>query len=157
MSRVGKYMNLDNIVRYNDPYPEEYLAWLDEYKEIKNAEIKKDIEEESKEESEDISCECPECFGTGFSDGASCPDCNGNGYIGAKYINDMMDNIAEASIYVAVVTEEAKVTIAISDMVEAGIEMLEEPEYQVKSKDVLNKLKIIEKVLKDGRYNGSNL
>ena len=152
VSHSGKYVTIDAIMKYMDLFPEEYDAWEADY-----IDKQKKIECNTSKDAEIINYECPECQGTGFNGKEFCPVCKGDRVISEESINSMVDALPDVMKYVNTISEEAKITITITDMVEEGISILEDPDYQIQSKDVYNKLITIKHMLKNGRYNGSNI
>lgn len=152
--KTDKYIVLDTILVYQDLFSEEFLEWEKEYKEAKDIEIKEEVKDSINNEK----YECPDCMGTGYEGKEFCPVCEGTRVVDNEYINEaMVEEFKDNCEYIATLVEEGKITMALSDIVDEGILLLEEPEYASRSKNVLNKLKDINKILKDGRYNSTDV
>ena len=150
--KTDKYVTLDTIYPYRDSFSEEFLEWENQYIDEQKA------QDVLYELPKDQLYECPDCMGTGFEGREFCPVCEGSRTVGEEYITTALeDDFKNNCEYISTITEEAKITIAISDMIEDGISILEEPEHIIRSKSVLNKLKTIKQILKDGRYNSTDV
>ena len=116
VTHSGKYVTIDAMMNYVDPFPEEYDAWEADY-----IDKQKKIECNIIKEESIINYECPECQGTGFHEREFCPTCKGDRVISEEAINVMFEALPDVLEYVNTISEEAKITIAITNMVEEGI------------------------------------
>jgi len=140
----NSYEKLNNVINLSDTWPEEFIEWekshLIEMKDIQNEMIKS-----SKINKE--SYECPECMGNGGGIEDVCEMCNGDGIVANDIIIDAMKYIVGMQDDVTILAESAKIAIAINNIADMGISILEEPNASVLGSEMLSKLYTIKECL----------
>jgi predicted glutamine amidotransferase len=147
------YKNLDPILGIAESFPEEFAEWQSEYEKGK----KRDAMKNQEASAEEILYDCPVCMGSCFKNSVACTTCDGEGTVSQEVIDEAFADMNKYSQYVEAISEEAKISLVVSQAVESGIDLLEEPEMVEYTNDTLNKLKIIKKIINDGRYIGSHV
>jgi hypothetical protein len=145
---VQGYTTIEIFEKHKDPKPLEFLEWEKNFLlDIKNK------EEKNKNDLQIENAMCPE-IRENFHDAPSCvcKTCGGSDLVLMDKIREEAKFIRDTALEMLVISEEAKITLAIVSIVDEGIEALEEPEFTTVSTDTYFKLKTIKEILADGRY-----
>ena len=137
----ASYLRTIEYVKYSDRFPEEFAEWK-YYHDLK-------IKDRDKQNNEvdninDITCECPVC---GKINSNECKTCHGLGVVDGKYIDDQMKKMLEHAELVIAMTEQNKIIDIINNMVEDGINILEEPNILSTNDKSLKKLLMIKEII----------
>jgi predicted glutamine amidotransferase len=138
------WTGIEEISKFSDPFPNELADILEK---INNPTQAEDIDPEK------VEYECPSCMGSGFIQACTCPDCQGECYVSFKTIEEMSKDKKFLMDRMNVLAEEAQLSNMVHEIVDYGVEVLEEPEQMEHSVHVLNQFKQIKEILEDGRYN----
>lgn len=150
---TSQYATIEMFEHHTETFPDMYLEWEKEFnKKVKEALPVITVEPKDIEEDPTIA-ECPECRDDFHNSKLNpCETCFGTDRVSMKYIKEQVNSIGDAADFMTVLCEEAKITIALCEMVDEGINTLEEHDMRQKSTHVYDKLKTIKKLLADGKY-----
>lgn len=144
MTSIG-WSGFPGIIKHKDPHPEEFSLDMAALKaEFEEPGSSIPTETPSKEEER---FECPSCGGIGYKNTFICKECSGEGTVSREYIETEIKMLEINSEILGVRSEEMKVLNSVYDMVESGIEILEEEEFKRASTEGLNKLISLKKII----------